>query len=118
MNREEWEVSENSSCNICGSAVEIGSASSRCSNRDCITRSNFGIGSPSTDWDAEDLQSWYEQRDLIEREKIDDAVESTYDEFKRADDYELVNDKVAEMSALFPFSSYEGLGDVRMEMEE
>lgn len=53
MNQENWEESE-SECNVCGEPIEIGSAASRCSNRNCLTRTRYGMGL-STDSSPEDI---------------------------------------------------------------
>lgn len=49
MNPTNWSESDKD-CNVCGSSVEVGSASSRCSNRDCPTRDrNTSLKTDSTD---------------------------------------------------------------------
>lgn len=71
MNRTDWTESD-ADCNVCGSAVEVGSATSRCSNRSCLTRdrdNNLG-----TDASAEEQADYWQQR----AENAEDALEDGY----------------------------------------
>lgn len=108
-------------CNVCGSAVEIvNHAASQCSNRNCLTRERSN--DISTDSSASDVQDYYlerlkEMRDgCVRIDNIDDAVEDYYEAFKEAGAMETATGKRAKVNALLPFSSYDGWGDLKMEM--
>lgn len=118
MNRENWSETDKD-CNVCGSAVEVGTASSRCSNRNCPTREGAGIHSSnvSTDSTAQDVYEHFKSKDTIERERVDGAVEEAYREFKNADSHEKATTKNGAVKALLPLSSYSGFGELRMEVD-
>jgi len=114
MNKENWQKSSKD-CNVCGEPVEIGSASSRCSNRDCPTRHR---SSPlSTSSDAQDVYEYFESKDTLERNTVDSAVKKAYKAFKHAGDPEVATSKQGAVQALLRLSSYDGWGDLRMEVD-
>jgi hypothetical protein len=76
MNRDTPEKIDQD-CNVCGAPVEVGTASSRCSNRKCPTRDGHGIhssplGTDSTDGDiAEYLVSERARKMSIDTKDMD-----------------------------------------------
>jgi hypothetical protein len=131
MNRDKPEKIDQY-CNVCGSTIEVGSAWSRCSNRDCITRHGDALNEapyddlPSLDTDAtdEEIAAYWEQRarltedDGPSQEAVDDAVEEAYRAFKNAPGYEEATEKNGAVKALLPLSSYSGWGALRMAVDE
>jgi len=100
-------------CNVCGHAVEIVcNAASQCSNRHCITRDRDN--NLATDATAEEVAKYYKSKDTIERERIDEAIEQHYKDFKNAASYDGASQANGAVKALLEFSSYSGFGDIRM----
>ena len=126
MNRDEPEKIDQT-CNVCGSRIEVGSAWSRCSNRDCITRDTDGLNEPpydglpsvSTDATGEELLHYWELRALKAQEDgprqndIDSAAKQKLAEYMTAEDPNVLCDKKAAVNALLPFSSYDGWGELK-----
>lgn len=99
MNRENWTVAENSSCTVCGAAVEVGTATSRCSDRTCITRDRDN--NLSTDSDKDEVIEYWKQKfeeecekradvevglsHALTREEIRAAALSAFEDYVRAD---------------------------------
>lgn len=79
MNRDEFKKSETSSCNVCGAAVEIGSATSRCSDRNCLTRDRDNNLSTSSE-PVEIIEYWKGRAKSAEGE-LDTAL--TRDELRQ-----------------------------------
>jgi len=92
MNRENWTVAENSSCTVCGAAVEVGTATSRCSDRNCITRDRDN--NLSTDSDKDEVIDYWKDRcreaegelsHALTREEIREAALSAFEDYIYAD---------------------------------
>lgn len=121
MNRDRPEPTDKP-CNVCESGnVEVGSAWSRCSNRNCVTRDRDN--NLSTDSTDEEIATYWKERALDaeqdgpSQETVDEAVREAYSAFKSADDHEAATQKNGAVQALMPLSSYSGWGDLRMEVE-
>lgn len=121
MNRDEPERTDKP-CNVCETGyVEVGSAWSRCSNRDCPTRSRDN--NLSTDASDEEIADYWQERALDAeqdgpgQDEVDEAVRAAYKAFKTADDHEAATQKNGAVQALMPLSSYSGWGDLRMEAD-
>lgn len=116
MNRGSTRTTDKN-CNVCQSAVEIvGNAATQCSNRHCITRdrdNNLG-----TDASASEVAEYYQAKDTVECEEIDEHVRQAYREFKHADHHDKATAKNGAVKALLPLSSYSGWGDLKMEVEK
>jgi hypothetical protein len=83
MNKTNWTETD-ADCNVCGSSVEVGSATSRCSNRNCITRERDN--SLSTDSTDEEIAEYWREL-AIERDQntaltVDAAEEMALNEFE------------------------------------
>lgn len=131
MNRDKPEKIDKR-CNVCGSKIELGSAWSQCSNRDCITRNTKGLNKQaydhlpklSTDATDEEIATYWEARALAAeddgptQDEIDEAVVDAYEAFKTANREEVATAKNGALKALLPFSSYAGFGELRMEVKE
>lgn len=121
MNRDPPEPTDKS-CNVCDTGhVEVGSAWSRCSNRNCPTRQR---DCPlSTDSDPDEIAEWWkiqaaeEQEDGPSQEEVDEAVREAYSDFKSAPGHDTATQKNGAVKALLPLSSYDGWGELQMEME-
>lgn len=130
MNRDTPEKTD-VDCNVCGSAVEVGSAWSRCSNSGCITReTDFGNEKPydglpslSTDASDEDIITYWEARALAAeddgptQQEVDEKIESSYRQFKNAADADGASHYNGEVTGILPLSSYDGFGDLRMNVD-
>lgn len=116
MNSEDWTESEHQTCNICDSPIEIGSASSRCSNRNCLTRRRDNT--LSTDASAMDVAEWFRELDPIARDEVDSAVERRYQDYRRASTAQEMHRLHGQVDALLGFSSYEGWGALAERAEQ
>lgn len=121
MNRENWTKSDTRTCNVCGEPEEDGTATSRCSSFRCLTRDrDNNIGTTATD---EDLAEYWEER-AKEAEKgpsqdeVDRAAVDAFKKFKSADGSEEATQYNGAVKALLTLSTYDGFGDLRMEVEE
>lgn len=113
MNRDEPEEIDQQ-CNVCGSNIEVGSAWSRCSNRGCITRERGS--SIGTDATAMDVHEYYQERDTIERERVDEEVEDLARGFLEADSWDEADRIEQQILSLLQFSSFDGVGDLWTEV--
>jgi len=68
------------SCSVCESAIETGSASSRCSNRDCITRDRDNDLTAASN--ASDVYEYYKNRDVVSEDDIIERLQSEYRQYK------------------------------------
>jgi hypothetical protein len=117
MNKENSEKIDQD-CNVCGSAIEVGSAWSQCSNRHCPTRVNDS--SLSTDATANDVFEYFDDLllDHFHEDEADSAIEQYYRKFLSADSHDDTKELEGAVNALLSFSSYSGWGELRLEVDE
>jgi hypothetical protein len=92
MNRDESEEIDQQ-CNVCGSNIEVGSAWSRCSNRDCPTRDRrASLGTDATgteiaDHYKEQMNELQTQLDNgLSEQAIKDAALAAFEKYVTAED--------------------------------
>lgn len=91
MNRDTPEESDED-CNVCGSAIEVGSAWARCSNRTCLTRErDCSLGTDATDaelaeyWEQQAAELQSELNDAITKEELRQNALDAFDDYVHAE---------------------------------
>ena len=104
MNNTEW-VTLDRQCNICESTVESSYGQTRCTNIGCITRDrDIPLSVDST---AQDVHEYYQSKDVVTVQRIDELCEQLADRYFKASsiiEAEKISQNIRE---LIHFSSYE-----------